>query len=63
MDPVLLAALINRFAVPELGRWLAQLHSEGKVVDEAAARAKLGLDVEEGDSLGLAFLATHPAVR
>lgn len=60
MNPVILAALINEIAVPEIGRWLAQLHAEGKVVTEAAALEKLGLDVAGGNAAGFAFLGTHP---
>lgn len=60
MDPVILAALLNNVAVPELGRWLAQLHAAGKVVTEAEALAKLGLDVDSGNAAGHAFLDTHP---
>jgi hypothetical protein len=60
MNPVLLAALINNLAIPEIGRWLAQLHAEGKVVTEAAALEKLGLDVDGGNAAGQAFLDTHP---
>ena len=63
MDPVILAALINNIAVPEIGRWLAQLHAAGQVVTEEAALAKLGLDVDAGNAAGRAFLDTHkPAV-
>jgi len=61
LSPVLLGALINQIALPELGRWLAQLHAEGKVVTEAEALAKLGLDVDAGNAAGAAFLAAHPA--
>lgn len=60
MNPVLIAALINQIAIPELGRWLAQLHSEGRMVTEAEALAKLGMDVDAGNQAGLQFLATHP---
>ena len=61
MNPVLLAALISQVAVPELARWLAGLHAEGKVVTEAEARAKLNMDIAAGDAAGLAFLQSHPA--
>jgi hypothetical protein len=61
MSPVLLAALIAQIGIPELGRWLASLHAQGKVVTEAEARAKLNMDIADGDAAGLAFLASHPA--
>ena len=61
MNPLVLAALINQVAVPELARWLSDLHASGQVVTEAAALEKLGLDAESGDAAGLAFLAAHPA--
>lgn len=60
MNPVILAALINNIAVPEIGRWLAQLHAEGKVVTEEAALDKLNLDVDGGNAAGHAFLDSHP---
>lgn len=60
MPPLLLAALISQVGVPELARWLAELHSEGKVVTEAEALAKLELDVDTGNALGLTFLQAHP---
>jgi len=61
MSPLLIAALINNIAVPELGRWLAQLHADGKLVTEAEALAKLDLDVDEGNAAGAQFLSSHPA--
>ena len=61
MSPVLLAALINNVGIPELTRWLADLHSQGRTVTEADALAKLGLDADSGNAAGLAFLAAHPA--
>jgi len=61
MSPLLLAALISQVGIPELTRWLAQLHADGKVVSEAEALAKLNLDVEAGNAAGRAFLAqTRP---
>jgi len=62
MDPKLLAALIMRIAIPELTAWLAQLHSEGKLVTEEEALAKLDMDVDEGNAAGQAFLDSHPKV-
>lgn len=61
MSPVLLAALISQVGIPELARWLASLHEQGKTVTEAEARAKLAMDIDAGDAAGLAFLASHPA--
>lgn len=60
MNAAILAALISQIGVPELLRWLASLHAEGKVVTEADALAKLGMDVDEGNAAGEAFLAAHP---
>lgn len=62
MSPVLLAALVNNVGVPELARWLAELHAEGRTVTEAEALAKLGMDADAGNAAGLAFLASHPKV-
>lgn len=59
LSPVLLASLITNVGVPELMRWLAGLHAEGKVVTEEEALAKLGMDVDQGNSDGLAALAAH----
>jgi hypothetical protein len=61
VNPLILAALINNIAVPELAAWLAQLHAAGKTVTEAEALAKLGTDVDSGNAAGLAFLSTHKA--
>ncbi len=61
LSPIIVAALINNIAIPELGRWLASLHAAGEVVTEAAALTKLGLDVDAGNAAGLAFLAGHPS--
>jgi hypothetical protein len=60
MSPLLLAALINNFAIPELSRWLASLHEEGRVVTEAEIMAKLNADADEVTRIGLAFLDSHP---
>lgn len=61
MSPAILAALISQFGVPELLRWLAEIRSQNRVVTEADALAKLGMDVESGNAAGEAFLASHPA--
>jgi hypothetical protein len=59
MSPLLLAALINNIAAPELGRWLASLHAQGKLVTEDEARALLNATDDEVQSVGAAFLAKH----
>lgn len=61
MSPVLLAALISQIGIPELVRWLAELHADNQVVTEDAALHKLDMDVDEGNAAGVAFLASHPA--
>ena len=60
MSPLLLAALLNNIALPELSRWLQSLREQGRLVTEAEALAKLGMDVDAGNQAGLQFLATHP---
>lgn len=60
MSPALLAALITQFGVPELIRWLADIRAENRVVTEADALAKLGMDVDAGNAAGEAFLNAHP---
>jgi hypothetical protein len=62
VNPLVVAALVNQVALPELTRWLAELHAEGRVVSEAEALSKLGLDVDGGNAAGLAFLQSHPVV-
>lgn len=62
MSPLLWAALLNQVAVPELVRWLASLHAQGKLVTEAEALAKLQMDVDDGNAAGYAALAQHPPV-
>ena len=59
MPPLVLAALISQVAVPELARWLAELHAAGRVVTEEEALAKLGADIDAGNAAGQAFLASH----
>ena len=56
MDPLFLLALLKEIAVPELQRWLSQLHSEGRVVTEAEALTKLNKDADEVIASGKAFL-------
>ncbi len=62
MAPELLAALITEIGIPELTRWLAQLHSAGKMVTEAEALAKLNMDIDTANASGQAFLDSHPKV-
>jgi hypothetical protein len=62
MNPVLLAALIQQVAVPELLNWLRNRHASGAVVTDADILAKLGLDADAGIMRGLAWLAAHPPV-
>lgn len=60
----LLVALINKVGLPELLRWLAELHAAGvTVITEEMALTKLDMDADEGDAEGLAFLAqTDPGI-
>ncbi len=59
MDPVLLAALITQIGIPELMRWLQNLHAENKVITAEEALTKLGRDLDDGDAQALAALASH----
>ena len=60
ISPVVLGALITNVGVPELARWLASLHAEGKMVTQELAEQKLAEHVSDGDAAGVAFLASHP---
>jgi len=60
LSPTLLAALLQQFALPEIMAWLHELHSQGRVVTEAEALAKLNTDIDSGNAAGLAFLQAHP---
>lgn len=63
MDPVLLAALIRQFAIPEIIDWLQRRKANGQTIDDAAAREKLGVDADEGIAFSerwLADLAARP---
>lgn len=60
MNPLLLAALVNNIAVPELTRWLTSLHIAGTPLTEAEAIRKLLADADFGVKLGEAWLAAHP---
>jgi hypothetical protein len=60
MNPVLLAALIDQVAIPELVRWLSSLHASGTPVTDAVIIQKLASDTNLGETIGLAWLAAHP---
>lgn len=61
MNPVLLIALINQIAIPELTRWLASRHAAGQPVDDAAILQKLSLDADAVIALGTSWIASHSA--
>ncbi len=61
VNPILLAALINQIAIPELTRWLQSLHATGAPLDDAAIIQKLAADTNLGEQIGQAWLAAHPA--
>lgn len=61
MSPLLLAALIQQVAVPELTRWLQSLHASGTPLTDAAIIQKLASDTNLGEQIGLAWLASHPS--
>ncbi len=58
MDPLLLAALIEKFAVPEIVAWIKS--RRGTPITDADIIAKLGMDLDTGIAAGEAFLASHP---
>lgn len=60
MSPMLLAALINQIAIPELMRWLAEMHQNGQTLDDAAMLAKLEADAKAGITKGEQWLREHP---
>ena len=60
MNPLILAALITEIGIPELARWLAELHDGGELVTDDQALAKLDMDVDEGNAARQAFLDSHP---
>lgn len=62
MNPVLLAALIQQVAIPELLNWLKIRHAAGVLITEAEVLAKLNLDADAGIVKGQAWLAAHPIV-
>ena len=61
MNPLLLAALIEQVAIPELTAWLRAKHASGTPVTDADIIQKLATDTNIGEQIGLAWLATHPA--
>jgi hypothetical protein len=61
MNPLLLAALINEVALPELTRWLTSLHSSNTPVTDAVVLQKLITDTNIGIQVGEAFLADYQA--
>lgn len=60
MNPLLLAALINEFAIPELTAWLRS--RKGESLTDADILAKLEMDAAAGVKLGEAWLVAHPEV-
>ncbi len=60
MSAVLLAALVNQVAIPELTSWLLALHASGTPVTDAVIIQKLATDTNLGETIGLAWLAAHP---
>lgn len=60
MNPLLLAALINQVAIPELTRWLASLHTSATPMTDAVIIQKLATDTNLGETIGNAWLASHP---
>jgi len=56
MRPAFWLALLEKIAIPELQRWLSQLHAEGRVVTEEEAMAKLELDANDVIAIGEAAL-------
>lgn len=58
MNPILLAALINEIAIPELTRWLRSRN--GTPLTDADVIAKLVTDTDFGVKVGEAWLAAHP---
>jgi hypothetical protein len=62
MDPVLLAALIRQFALPELIDWIKAKHAAGQVITNQVAREKLGVDADAGIAVSKAWLEANPKV-
>lgn len=60
MNPLLLAALIQQIAIPELVAWLKSRRDAGQTIDDAAIIDKLGKDADAIIAEGDAWLAAHP---
>jgi hypothetical protein len=58
MNPLLLAALIEQIAIPELKAWLAS--RKGSTLTDADIIQKLLTDTNLGEQIGEAWLAAHP---
>ena len=61
MNPLLLAALINEIAIPELTRWLKSLHDSQTTLTDDLIIQKLAADTALGISIGETWLAAHPS--
>ncbi len=59
MNPLLLAALIEQVAIPELVNWLHSRSAAGQSIDDAAILEKLKMDVDQGNAIGQAWLDAH----
>ncbi len=62
MDPLLIAALIQQFAIPELLAWLKSRKDAGQTITDADIIAKLGADADQIIADADAWLASHPNV-
>lgn len=60
MNPILLAALINNIAIPELTRWLQSLHASQTPITDEIILKKLLDDTTFGARLFDDWLAAHP---
>lgn len=60
MNPLLIAALIQQVAIPELVNWLKSRSAAGQQIDDAAILARLQMDVAQGNAIGQAWLDSHP---
>ena len=60
MNPLLLAALLEQIAIPELQKWLRERHSTGQPLTDADILQKLITDTDLGIRIGSDWLASHP---
>ena len=60
MNPLLLAALINEIAVPELSAWLRSLHASGTPLTDTVILQKLATDTDLISQIGNAWLVKNP---